>query len=80
MSAEKLMVLSNIDVFREITQNKYIYFNPHDGNDIAQNIENSLDLHDNKKRDMISYGNQRIKNFQFNETAKTMSEIYKKYI
>ena len=43
MASSKPMALSNLEVFREITENKYIYFDPYDPLSIANNISSEVD-------------------------------------
>lgn len=75
MASKIPMVLSNTDVFREITQNKYIYFDQYDPLSIAQNIK--LVLSDKKlQKKMINYGNKRIMNFTLEYQKKEIDKFY----
>lgn len=75
MASKTPMVLSNTDVFREITENKYIYFDQYDPLSIAQNIK--LVLGDKKlQKKMINYGNKRIISFTLEKQKKEIHKFY----
>ncbi len=63
---------SNIEVFREILEDKYLQFNPLDVSDIQTKIEFFLE-----KKPKADYGNL-IKKYSFEEMTKQTLEIYKK--
>jgi glycosyltransferase involved in cell wall biosynthesis len=76
MAAKRPMVLSDIPVFKEITQGRYIYFQPNDFNSMADAIEKGLtDSEENIQ--MVIYGANRIKDFSFKNVAKNLADIYK---
>ena len=76
MAAGCPMALSDIPVFREITQNQGIYF-PYDNVELmAHAIEKALSSSADRSR-LIEYGNQRIKDFNFKNLATQIVSLYK---
>jgi glycosyltransferase involved in cell wall biosynthesis len=75
MASNKPMVLSNTEIFREITENKYIYFDQFDPHSIANKIKFVLE---NKKiqKDMISYGKKRVNYFSLNNQKQNLIKLY----
>ena len=71
MSSNLPMVLSNLEVFREITENKYYYFDQFDPLSIANNIRYVIQ---NKfiQRKMINYGKKRINYFRLENQKKIL--------
>lgn len=76
MAADCPFVLSDIPVFKEITENKCIYFNPHDDESIALEIENVLTKTVERER-LISYGKRRVRDFSFQKMASQLEYLYK---
>lgn len=74
MLYEKPMALSNIPVFREITQNKYLYFNPYSSKSIADSIEQLIKIENYDE--MISYGNNRLIDFDYTNLAESILNLY----
>ena len=75
MASNKPMVLSNLEVFKEITENNYTYFDPYDPLSIANNIKFVLKNKDIQKK-MIKYGKMRVKYFSvFNQKIK-LNNLY----
>lgn len=75
MAAGRPMVLSDIPVFREITQDKGVYF-PHDDVEaIAFSIENVLSSSSERAR-LIDYGKERVKSFGFRQLAGQLECLY----
>jgi glycosyltransferase involved in cell wall biosynthesis len=70
------MVLSNTDVFREITQNRYIYFDPYDALSIASKIKYVLSDNSLKMR-MVNYGKKRIHDFTLESQKKNIVKFYR---
>ena len=62
MASDLPIVLSNSDVFREITESKYLYFDQYDPLSIANKIRFILNNKDLQKK-MILYGRKRVKFF-----------------
>jgi len=76
MAAGVPMVLSDIPVFREITQNKSVYF-PNDNSDsMADAIENMLGSKDERNR-LIEYGYERVRDFSFPALASQIKSLYR---
>lgn len=76
MAASRPMVLSDIPVFREITQGKGVYFDPHDIESMAYAIENSLTLSSERVR-LIEYGKERVQDFSFHKLAAQLENLYR---
>ena len=76
MAAGCPMVLSDIPVFREITENCSVYF-PHDDSvAIADAIEMVLSSSSERER-QINYGKLRVKDFSFNNLADQLAGLYR---
>ena len=76
MAAKRPMVLSDIPVFREITQNKGVYF-PHDDVDLmAIAIEKILSSSSDRAR-LVEYGNERVQDFSFPSLAVQIERLYR---
>ena len=75
MAADLPIVLSNSDVFREITENKYSYFDQYDPLSIANKIKFVLGTKDLQKK-MILYGRKRVKYFSLNIQKKKLDKFY----
>jgi len=76
MAAERPMVLSDLPVFREITQNKGVYF-PHDDVEaMAVAIETVLSSGSERAR-LIDYGKERVQAFNFQNLAGQLGNLYK---
>lgn len=69
------MALSDIPVFREITQNQSAYFSSCDPSQIAQVIRGLLCSSAEQSRQRI-YGFQRIKDFSYSRIAESYSNLY----
>ncbi len=76
MAASRPMVLSDIPVFREITQDRGIYF-PYDSVELMANaIEKGLSSNSERTK-LVEYGNERIKDFSFQSLAAQMGHLYR---
>ena len=76
MAAGIPMILSDISVFREVTENKAIYFEIGEAQSLAEKIE--LLYHNEKIREsMIQYGKERVTDFSFNKIAAELKNIYR---
>lgn len=76
MAAGRPMVLSDIPVFREITESRGEYF-PHDDTEaMASAMEKVLSSSSDRAR-LIEYGNERVRAFNFNSLAVQLEGIYK---
>lgn len=76
MAAGRPMVLSDIPVFREITENKGVYFPYHDVESMALTIEQILSSSSERIR-LVEYGNERIQEFSFQILAAQMEAVYR---
>ena len=79
MASNLPMALSNTEVFREITQNKYSYFDQYDSLSIANRIKFVL-LNKSLQKRMIIYGKKRIVYFSPNNRAKQINNLYNNII
>ncbi len=77
MASNKPMVLSNLKVFREITQNQYVYFDEYDPLSIANKIKFVLKNKDLQEK-MINYGKKRINFFSIKNQKKNINKLYRK--
>jgi glycosyltransferase involved in cell wall biosynthesis len=75
MACRKPFILSNIEVFMEITQNQGIYFEPHNKDSIAEAIKQVME--DSSIADQLkAYGQKRIQDFDFDVLAPALKKIY----
>ena len=75
MAAGRPMVLSHIDVFREITQQQGVYFPPADSDAMADAMARVLASSAEQER-IIAYGNRRIGDFAYSQLARQMKDLY----
>ena len=76
MAAGCPMVLSDIPVFREITESRGIYF-PHDDTEAtACAMEQGVSSSSDRAR-LIEYGNERVHTFSFNSLATQLGGLYR---
>jgi len=76
MAAQCPMVISDIPVFREITENQSLYFNQNNAESIAAEIWNVLNSPVEQKR-LIEYGVKRVQAFTYDKLAEELEIIYK---
>jgi glycosyltransferase involved in cell wall biosynthesis len=76
MAAKCPMVLSDIPVFREITQEQGVYFPHNDSEAIADAIDKVLSS-DSEITRLIQYGNQRVQDFSFSKISMDLVSLYK---
>lgn len=76
MAAGCPMVLSDIPVFREITQDQGVYFRPNDVESMVFAIENVFSSNSERAR-LVAYGTQRVKVFDFKSLAAQMEHVYR---
>jgi glycosyltransferase involved in cell wall biosynthesis len=79
MAAGRPMVLSDIPVFREITENRGIYTPHNDDRAMARAIGKILASNNERKR-LIEYGKKRVRDFSFNTLAAKLEGVYKSLI
>jgi glycosyltransferase involved in cell wall biosynthesis len=75
MAAGCPMVLSDLPVFREITQDQSLYFSPHDPESIANAIATMLASDDEGAR-LVKYGKHRVGDFDFRVLSTQVEAIY----
>jgi len=76
MAARRPMVLSDLAVFREITQEKGVYFPCHDVELMALAIENVLSSSSERAR-LVEYGSERVRAFSFPNLAAKLERLYR---
>ena len=76
MAAGRPMVLSDIPVFREITQDKGVYFPHDDVESMAIAIEKVLSSSSERAR-LVEYGNERVQDFSFPSLAAQVERLYR---
>lgn len=76
MAAHRPIVLSDIPVFRELTENEAVYFPPQEPAMIAGAIAEMLSNPDHRQR-VVEYGDRRVAAFGFQELAAQVEGIYR---
>jgi glycosyltransferase involved in cell wall biosynthesis len=76
MAANTPMTLSNTDVFREITLNQGVYFDPFDPLSIATKIKYVLSEKSIKNK-LINFGKKRVKLFTLSSQKKNIINLYR---
>lgn len=76
MAAKRPIVLSNIPVFREITQGQGVYFSYNDPDSIASAIDEVLSSTSECDR-LIQYGSKRVIDFSFRKISMDIGRVYK---
>jgi glycosyltransferase involved in cell wall biosynthesis len=79
MAAGCPMVLSDIPVFREITQNKGVYF-PHDDADAMAAAIDAVLSSSNQRASLINYGKERVQWFSFKRLAGQLESVYRELV
>ena len=77
MAAKVPFVLSDIDVFKEITNNEGLYFDPENTDSITNKILYLIN-NDYEKKRLIKYAEKRINDFDFNQLTFNLKKLYKK--
>ena len=75
MSLRCPLVLSDIPVFKEITENNLFYFDPNKPLSIAK-VLSSVFLSKTKRKFCISYGLNRVKDFSIEKNKKKLLDLY----
>lgn len=78
MAASRPIVLSDLPVFREITQNKGVYFEPENIKSIVSAIEMVLNSKSEQER-IINYGNERINSFDYTNLSFQLVKLYNSF-
>lgn len=76
MAAGRSMVLSDIPVFREITQDRSVYFPHDDAEAMAAAIERVLSSGSERAR-LIDYGKERVEAFSFQSLSGQLESLYR---
>ena len=76
MAADRAQILSDIPVFREITENQGVFFPHGDPGAMAHAIEQVVCGSDEEKR-LVAYGKTRLAAFSFNKLADEIVDIYR---
>lgn len=75
MAAARPIAISDIPVFREITQGKSAYFSPADSQDIARTIERVL-ASPREKEYLINYGLERVRAYTYSNISEQYERLY----
>ena len=75
MRARCPFVLSDIPVFKEITENRLFYFNPHSPNSICKSIETVL-FSKRIRNYLIRYGYKRYGYFNIEKNVEKLADLY----
>ena len=76
MAAQCPLVVSDLSVFREITENQSLYFDQNQAESIADVILKAYSSEPEQKR-LIAYGNNRVKAFRYDKLAQDLGRIYR---
>jgi glycosyltransferase involved in cell wall biosynthesis len=69
-------VLSNLPVFREITEDRCVYFDPHNTESLAEVLLRTLQSGLEMKK-IADYGAKRVKDFEYENIALEVAKIYR---
>ena len=73
------VILSSIDVFKEIVEDSASFFDPYSAESIKEKIENLVYSNENKQK-FITRGYNQIKKFTWENCANNTLNVYKKII
>ena len=79
MAAQRPMVLSDLPVFREITENQSIYFDPNKIESIADVILKTYSSKSEQER-LVDYGLKRMEAFKYHNLAQDLVKIYRQQL
>ena len=79
MAAQRPIVLSDIPVFRELTEDKGIYFPPDNSEAMAGVIADLL-LCRGRQEKLVTYGRERVRAFTFPQLAAQVEQVYQRLI
>lgn len=76
------VLVSDIEVFREMCGKAALYCNPRDQQDIVRKMLEMLEEteKENKRKEWVARGNQQVKRFNWKETASKVYEVYEKLL
>ena len=72
-----LVLASNIPVFKEVYENNALYFDPYDVSSMAKSMQGAIDMKQEQREKMIKKGQEFIKRYSWDRTAKETLKIYK---
>lgn len=75
MAARRPIVLSDTPVFRELTEGRGIYFQPHDSDALASEVGRILSSAAAQDA-VVAYGTARVSDFEFETLAAQVEQIY----
>lgn len=75
MAAGRPIILSDIPVFRELTEGRGVYFKPNDTTEMATTIAGVLSS-PARQSDIVAYGEQRVRAFSFLNLAAQVERLY----
>lgn len=76
MAADRALVLSDIAVFKELTENQGAYFPTDDSAAIAATLERVLSSSDERRR-IVDYGRRRVTHFKYDQLAIELDALYR---
>lgn len=76
MAARRPLVLSDIPVFRELTEGRGAYFAPEEPGSIADTIRSVL-TQPQRQKALIDYGERRMHDFTFPALARQLEQVYR---
>ena len=76
MAAKRPMVISDIPVFKEISQGKGVYFSHDDPESIASSIDEVLTSTTERSR-LIQYGSERVLDFGYERISTRLEQLYR---
>jgi glycosyltransferase involved in cell wall biosynthesis len=76
MAARRPIVLSDVPVFREITEDTGVYFPPLDAERIATALDQVISSSEERAR-LVRYGDERVKAFTFSVLAAQHAQVYR---
>ncbi len=80
MSAESIVVASDIPVHHEVCADAAIYFNPDDINDIKQKLNHAFTLTEGSKTDLVNEGKRHVEKFSWNKMARETLQVYEEAV
>lgn len=78
MSSGALLLASDTPVFKEVYQDKAIYFDPKDVNSLVGVIERVLAMGENEKEEWIRQGKEFVKRYSWSKMAQETLGVYEK--
>jgi glycosyltransferase involved in cell wall biosynthesis len=79
MAAHRPLIVSDIPVFRELTEGRGTYFPPDDSEAMAAVIAEVLSCKE-RQQGIVDYGDQRVRAFTFSELASQVEHVYRRLV